>query len=419
MFEDTPLILVEDYDTLVKVAERLGRQRVIAIDTESDSFHHYQEKVCLLQFSDLDGDFIVDPLAIGGDLAPLREVFANPDVVKVFHGADYDIVCLKRDYGFEIRGLFDTMISAQQLGIGRIGLADLIGEHFGIDIDKKYQRHDWAARPLLDEHIEYARGDTHYLLALREILSRKLQKAGKLARVQEECLRLEKREWEGRRFDPDAWTRIKTGGARLDDTSRRVLRKLWMYRDTQAKAMDRPSFKVIPDDVLVMIAQAQPTDDEALERMFPRSKSAMKRRHGNGFLDAVHDGLEDETPLPVPGVRKSKGPPPRITGRLADTAMEALKSWRNGLIANATETNPLAIVSNGVLKSIVRSRPISIEELAQVPDVRQWQVEAYGPQILAVLDEAAPWKPGDPTDAESAESDEERPKRRRRGGRRR
>jgi ribonuclease D len=418
LLEDTPLWLVNDPEMLARCAERLGKAPAIGVDTESDSFHHYQEKVCLLQFSDLETDYIVDPLALNNDLGPLAAVLADPKVIKIFHGADYDVVCMKRDYGFTIANIFDTMVSAQQLALGGVGLADLIGRFFGVDVDKKYQRHDWAERPLRPEHIEYARGDTHYLISLREILVRKLAKVGRLKRVEEECRRLEKREWEGRKPDEHAWMRMKTGGVQLDDAGKRILRRLWMYRDEQAKRMDRPPFKTIPDPVLVDVAAARPRNDAELERLFPYAKTAMKRRHGPGFLDAVAKGLEDDFEIPKNVGRKkgreSSGPPPRLSARAADKALEALKTWRNEIIGAGSDITAVAVISNGTLKAIARMRPMNKEELAAIEDVREWQVESYGDAILAVLDAAVPVSE---IGKEPADDDPDQPKRRR--GRRR
>jgi ribonuclease D len=428
LFEDTPLILVNDRETLEAAAKALGAAKAIGVDTESDSFHHYQEKVCLLQFSDMEHDYVVDPLALGMDLSPLAAVLADPNVCKIFHGADYDIVCLKRDFKVEIHNVFDTMISAQQLGLGGVGLADLVCEFFGIELEKKYQRHDWAERPLLPEHIEYARGDTHWLIALREILMRRLSRAGRLHRVLEECRLLENREWEGRTFDPDGYLRIKTQGVTLDDQGKRILRRLWLYRDEQARKLDRPPFKVIPDPVLVEVALARPQDEGALEKLFPRAKSAMKRRHAAGFLDAVVNGLTDDFPIPRAGGRgprradREPSTPARLTGRSAERAMNALKEWRNDLVSKTPNLNPVAVVSNNTLKSIVRARPESLEELATVPDVRNWQVDAYGAQILAVLDHTVP-KGSVPEEGDGVEESDgaggggRRRRRRRRGGR--
>ena len=107
MFLNTPLIIVDTQEKLVELADQLSKAPVIGVDTESDSFHHYQEKVCLIQFSDLENDFILDPLQVD-DMSPLAPIFANPDIVKVLHGADYDVVCLRRDFGFVFKNLFDT-----------------------------------------------------------------------------------------------------------------------------------------------------------------------------------------------------------------------------------------------------------------------------------------------------------------------
>ena len=148
MFGKTPLIIIEDDAALVAAAERLAGAPVIGVDTEADSFHAFKEKVCLVQLSDLENDYIVDPLKVS-DMSPLAPIMADPNTVKVLHGADYDIVSLKRDFGYQFDNVFDTMISAQFLGFDKVGLADLIKRFFGHTIDKQYQRHDWAKRPLL------------------------------------------------------------------------------------------------------------------------------------------------------------------------------------------------------------------------------------------------------------------------------
>ena len=125
-----------------------------------------------MQISDLEADYIVDPLKVE-DLSPLKTLLEDPDIVIILHGGDYDVVSLKRDFDIHINNIFDTMIAGQFLGLPKIGLADLIGRYFGHALDKKYQRHDWARRPLEPEHLDYARGDTHWLLALREVMSRR------------------------------------------------------------------------------------------------------------------------------------------------------------------------------------------------------------------------------------------------------
>src|SRR5215213_9193789 len=101
--------LVSDAAALADLLARLRDQPVIALDTESNSFHVYRERVCLLQLSTPGGDWIVDPLAV--DPAPLSAVLCDGRDT-VLHGADYDVRCLRREYGWSLPRLFDTMAAA-------------------------------------------------------------------------------------------------------------------------------------------------------------------------------------------------------------------------------------------------------------------------------------------------------------------
>ncbi|MBA2320238.1 MAG: ribonuclease D [Deltaproteobacteria bacterium] len=390
MFGDFPLVLVSDRPTLLEVAAKLARCNAIGVDTESDSFYHYQEKVCLLQISDADADYVIDPLALRQDLSPLNEVMADASITKIFHGADYDVVCLKRDFSFEIHGIFDTLVATQLLGRTRFGLADLIERYFGYEVDKTLQRHNWAQRPLEYDHLDYARGDTHFLRALREILLRDLAKANRLKRFEEECRLLERRQWQGRGFDPDGWLKAK-GTITLDDDGKRVLRRAWAYRDEQARGMDRPQFKVMPDDILIALADVRPESEAELDKVIS-PRSGLRRRHGRAMLKIVQDGLDDRTPLATSQrVERPKGPKPRLTGRLAEKVVVDLRTWRNARGKDAS-TAAFTIASNGTLKAIAANRPTSLAELAAISEVRAWQVEEFGEEILDVLQKSDPRK---------------------------
>ena len=88
----------------------LRRCTHLAVDTKSNGLYAYQEQVCLLQFSTSDTDYLVDPLALF-DLSGLEPIFEDPGIEKIFHAAEYDILCLKRDFGFHFANLFDTMLA--------------------------------------------------------------------------------------------------------------------------------------------------------------------------------------------------------------------------------------------------------------------------------------------------------------------
>ncbi|MCB9765155.1 MAG: ribonuclease D [Alphaproteobacteria bacterium] len=375
--DETPLIMVEDADTLASICEHLHQQAVIGVDTESDSMHHYREKVCLIQISDSARDYIIDPLAIE-DISALGPVLADPAVVKVLHGADYDVVCLKRDFDFNLRGIFDTMIAAQFLGLPKVGLADLIERFFGVHIDKKYQTHDWAMRPLQPEHVDYARGDTHFLIALREVLSLKLERKGRAHIVAEECALVEQREWR-QRSEVNAWMHMK-GVRRMDETSQRVLRQLHNLRDDRAQAMDRPPYKVFPDQIMTRLAVRRPTTLDGLHQL-GRPRSSMFRRYGEAMLEAVKAGLEDASPLPEPPPRKKSGTRSLFGTRETERFAGLLKEWR-AKVRKRDQVPLVLVASNAQLKAIAGVRPQTLDQLREIDEIRGWQVTLYGEEIL-------------------------------------
>ncbi len=379
MFGDTPLVLVETHDDLLRCVEQLGRARVIGVDTESDSFHHYREKVCLVQISDQHTDFVIDPLRVP-DMGPLGEVFANRNICKVFHGADYDVVCLKRDFGVKMVNIFDTMISAQFLALPRVGLADLIHTWWGWHLDKKWQRHDWASRPLLPEHLDYARGDSHWLPTLRDLFLRRLQQVGQLAPVLEECEVLESREWVRPRHDPADFYRVK-GSRQLDELGQRALRAVYRFRDTEAERQDRPAFKVLPEEILYELAVSRPQSMEALNETFRRGAPFI-RRYGEGIVAALREGVTSTDPLPT--VADAPKREPGLRGPRAERLMNSLKDWRNAVVQR-TGLPPIAVASNGVLKELTRVAPRTVEGLSEVPELRRWQAAQYGGEWVELI----------------------------------
>lgn len=387
MFGETPLTIIEDTEGLKSTIDKLVACPVIGVDIEADSFHHYQERVCLIQVSVIGADYIIDPLKIE-DCSELKRLFDNPEQVLILHGGDYDVVSMKRDYGVTFNNIFDTMLASLFLGIPRIGLADLIERYFGHHIDKKYQRHDWSKRPLLPEHLHYARGDTHFLLALYELLERKLNRSGLYGAFREECDLLAEREWSGRNQEPGDFLRVKRSGT-LDDTGKRVLRALWEYRDQRAQALDRPSFKVLSDSLMIELSDQRPENETQLHSII-RPTSNLARRHGDALLQHIATGLNDERPLPQK---------PRSTSRSRsrhapsiDCLYGPLKQWRNNIV-NSQKLNPVVVVSNQQLKDIARVAPVSLTELGEIPGVRKWQVQRYGTDILRIIqDVPAPQK---------------------------
>jgi ribonuclease D len=167
-----PYTLVTDYAEFLDLCRRLERSARVAVDTEANSMHHYPERVCLVQVATPDATHLLDPLALR-DLTPLGAVLANPGVLKLLHGADYDIRGLNRDWGLTVANLFDTHVAARILGRERLGLAALLQELLDIEIpkDRKIQRADWSKRPLDDHALQYAAADVCHLFSLHDALT--------------------------------------------------------------------------------------------------------------------------------------------------------------------------------------------------------------------------------------------------------
>ncbi len=179
---ESAVIWVDQDTALAETLQTLKQEEQVAVDTESNSLYAYQEQVCLIQITAGSEDYVLDGLA-DMDLPALGAVFANESIEKIFHAAEYDILCLKRDFGYTFNNLFDTMQAARILGIEKLGLSNLLEDLFGVDQGKSFQKANWGKRPLTDEMLYYARMDTHYLLRLRDHLYRNLEEKNLLELV--------------------------------------------------------------------------------------------------------------------------------------------------------------------------------------------------------------------------------------------
>ena len=275
-------LLVADAARLSILVEAVRAEPVVALDTESNSFHVYRERVCLLQISTRSADYIVDPLAV--DPAPLGEVLCDGRET-VLHGADYDVRCLSREYGWRLPRLFDTMVAARRLGRRGLGLSALVEAQFGVRLSKAFQRSDWGQRPLTAAQLAYASLDTHYLLALRDLLANELEAGGVAHEARREFDRIAAVVPRERVFDPEGYRRMR-GARELDPAGRAVLRALWVAREARAQSLDRPPFKVLGEDAMIAIARRLPQDAEELSRI-PGVTPSVLRRLGDDILAAL------------------------------------------------------------------------------------------------------------------------------------
>jgi ribonuclease D len=366
-------------DTAEKAAlfvDSIADVREIALDTEGASFHRYVDRIYLLQLSTQHHSAIIDPLH-AGPLPKLGALMENRDVEVIFHDADYDLRLLRQDYGWHTTHVFDTRIAAQLLGIPAFGLAALLEKFFNVKLDKQHQRADWSMRPLTPGMLDYAAQDTRYLLDLRDELRTGLESLGRMSWAEEEFERLESIQ-----FAPDdpATSFMRTKGAR--DLKRRelaVLRELAAWRDERAAALDRATFRVMGNEAMFEIARVHPKtrDELAAIKGVPRG---VVERHAQDLLDAVQRGLavpEADLPRFPRAPRWDRDPD-------FDSNVAKLKSVRDAAAAHL-KLDPGVLCARDRMEAVARRKPKTIEELAEIPELRRWQAVVLGSEFVAVL----------------------------------
>lgn len=370
-----PLFL-DSPDAADQFLTSIEKTQVVAIDTEGASFHRYVDRIYLLQLSTEARHAIIDPLRVETP-SRLGALLESREVEVVFHDADYDLRLLHQDYGWRVTNIFDTRIAAQLLGVKAFGLAALLDEHFGVKLDKKHQRADWSMRPLTPDMLDYAAQDTMHLLGLRERLRDSLERKGRLHWAREEFTRLEGTQWESE--DPSAsFLRLK--GAR--DLTRRelaLLRELVTWRDGVARSLDRSTFRVVTNDVLLELARRSPRTMEELRSVKGIGRGILENR-GHEILEAAARGRAvPDAELP----RFPKAPrwdrDPHFDERVA-----RLKRVRDEVAADLA-LDPGVLCSRDRMEAVARAKPRTVEAVAAIPELRGWQVEVLGKDFVKAL----------------------------------
>lgn len=363
---------------LEEVAQSVGAEGALAVDTEAAGYHRYFDRVCLVQISTPSATYVIDTLAVD-DLESLRPAFEGTTPEVVFHDADYDLRLLSRDFGIRVHGLFDTKIAAQFLGEPSIGLASLVEKYLGIRLAKAFQRADWAQRPLPVEMLEYAAEDTRHLLPLRDLLRAELERRGRLAWAEEEFRILEEVRWTTAPADPDAYLRLK-GTRDLRPRQLAILRELYAWREEVARERDAAPFRVLTNEAMLEIARRAPETTKALA-MVPGTPRSLASRHGREVLAAIERARAlPEEALPTRPRGTGRPPPDPVF----DATLERLRAVRDE-VATSLGLDRGFLMPRAQLEELARLRPGSVEELAEVPGLRRWQVEALGERIVDAI----------------------------------
>ncbi|EHK23469.1 uncharacterized protein TRIVIDRAFT_123406 [Trichoderma virens Gv29-8] len=284
--ESTAATWVDTYEGVVDMLQELKKAKEIAVDLEHHDFRTYIGLVSLMQISTREKDWIVDTLKPWRHkLQVLNEVFADPTIVKVFHGAYMDMVWLQRDLGLYVNGLFDTFFASEALHYSSRSLAFLLSKFVNFEADKRYQLADWRIRPLPEEMMYYARSDTHYLLYIydkirndlvqlsdrsnpdKDLISIVLEKSRGLSLSRHENLEFNEETGEGSRGWYNFVLKNSHFGYKSDQFA--IFRALWKWRDVTARTEDENPNFVLGTSNLTEIARANPPDAKAFHSLLP------------------------------------------------------------------------------------------------------------------------------------------------------
>lgn len=352
--------------------DNILEQSIIGVDTESDSLYVYHEKVCLIQLSTTKVDYLVDPLKIK-NLHPLIDVFFNEKIEKIFHAAEYDIMCLKRDFNFQFSNIFDTMIASRILGKSKFGLSNLLKEYFDLEINKKYQRANWGRRPLSEDMINYASVDSHYLIALRNFLFQELVSKNLISLADEDFNRISNVEsFQAHTTNDICWKMVK--GNHLSLIQMTVLMELCNFRENLAENKNIPAFKVIGPDVLIEIAKYCPKSIQDLSEINGVSTKLINK-YGIDLIKCVQNGMANQPVSRQHKIRPSEAYLMRY---------ESLKNWRKNK-ANTMGVESDVVLPKDLIDLISTKNPNTKDDLQTIMHEVPYRFNRYSVEILELL----------------------------------
>jgi len=361
---------------LQQVVDCFKNKKAIGVDMEMDSMFHYREKICLIQMATEQQTFIIDPLKIP-NMSLIKPLFENRRIKKVFHGADYDVRSIFRDFKIEINNLFDTELASRFMGVHHTSLESVLNSRFDVVLDKRYQKKDWSQRPLPEHMVTYAASDACFLVPLAVELEKELQQKKRLSWVKEEC------EWLSRvrtivNDERPLFLNFK-GAGRLKPRDLVVLEALLQHRHTIAMAKDRPLFKTIGNASLLTLANRKPTSLKQLTASRALSTKQTKQ-YGRELIATIKAAVN--TPAdqhPVYPRKRAPSLKPMVSRRI-----NKLKTWRDAKAASL-EIDASLVLTKMLIYDIAHKNPGAIQQIKTIDNLRKWRVTEFGREILELL----------------------------------
>ncbi|SFH00706.1 ribonuclease D [Amycolatopsis regifaucium] len=381
--------MIADATALAEACAKIaGGSGAIAVDTERASGYRYWPKAYLVQLRrEGAGSFLIDPIPLEGQLAPLAEVLN--DAEWVLHAASQDLPCLA-ELDLRPKSLFDTELAGRLAGYERVALGTLVELLLGYQLEKGHSAADWSKRPLPVDWLNYAALDVELLIELREKLEADLAAQGKLEWAQQEFEAVRTAPPPAPRAEP--WRR--TSGVHKIRSARGLaaVRELWQARDELARKRDRAPSRILPDSAIINAVTADPKTVDQLQAL-PVFSGRVQRKYTASWLRHLQNARSlpaDELPTPA---QQTDGPPPVNRWSDKDPDAAARLSAARAALAAIAEERQLP-VENLLLPELVRRtcwRPpadLSEDSVANTlrdGGARPWQIELAAAALSKAL----------------------------------
>lgn len=290
-------VMVESPEALQMAMAACLDREIIGVDTEFVRERTWRADLGLVQLSDGQSVWLVDPLKCGS-LEPLASLFEEKSIIKVLHAPSEDLSVLLHNTGVIPRPLFDTQLACAMLGESlQMGYHTTVEWLLDITIDKGETRSNWMKRPLRPAQLHYAALDVCLLPIMFKTLSARLAAKDRLHWLEEDSNRL----LEQALTPPDpeqAWKRIN-GHNRLDGASLALMQALSLWREHEAENRNLARGFVIQDKSLMKIVQGKPRQVQTLAEMSNWHPRAIQK-YGHMIIKMVDEVIKSGATAEAP-----------------------------------------------------------------------------------------------------------------------
>ena len=278
---------------LARAAKAWKRATVLGVDTEFIRERTYYAQLALIQVSDGNSAWLIDPLAVD-DLQPFVDMLSNSSIVKILHAPSEDLELMQNLFSTQPQPMFDTQLAATAVGQPmQMSYTRVVDWLLGEELDSSATRSRWLRRPLSEAQRHYAALDVVYLPLIHDMLIEQLRTVGRLDWHAEDSQRMCDDSID--LPDPEIMYQRIREGMRMTQEQLNVLQAITCWREIRARKVDRPRKHVVSDNVLADIARVMPQSQSSLSEI-PEISSGLAERHGALLLQVVEDAKDSSQP---------------------------------------------------------------------------------------------------------------------------